>query len=128
EGGLKLYHSAAAFGGTAPGRGLRAKSDRAFGGLEGDAALALEPALAPAFRRAVYWSGPASVTNPLAVTRAYAARLAALGGIVINADARSLRRAGTNWRIDGPGGTLAAGDGGRRPGPWAADRLWPLRA
>jgi len=126
EGWLKLYHSEAAFAATAPERELAAKYDLAFRVLDVEAALALEPALAPVFRRAVYWSGPASVTNPLAVTRAYAARLAALGGIVINADARSLRRAGTNWRIDGPGGTLEASDAVVALGPWAPDVLAPL--
>ena len=61
--------------------------------LDRDAALALEPSLAPVFRHAVHWTGAVSVTNPLALTRAYAARFAALGGLAFNGDARSLHRA-----------------------------------
>ena len=61
--------------------------------LDTEAARALEPALAPVFRHAVHWQGVASVTNPLAVTQAYAARFAALGGVVVRGDARSLHRA-----------------------------------
>ena len=55
----------------------------AFRVLDTDAARELEPSLAPVFRHAVHWEGVASVTNPLAVTRAYAARFAALGGVVM---------------------------------------------
>ena len=77
------------------------------------------------FRRAVHWPGVASVTNPLAVTQAYAARFAALGGVVLTGDARSLHRAGG----------LAGRHRGRPArrdavvlalGPWAPDVLEPL--
>ena len=44
--------------------------------LDAVGALALEPNLAPVFRHAVYWPDIASLSNPLAVTRAYAARFA----------------------------------------------------
>jgi D-amino-acid dehydrogenase len=47
---------------------------------DNDAALAIEPSLAPVFRNAVFWEQAASVSDPLAVTRAYAALFAALGG------------------------------------------------
>ena len=63
-------------------------------------AQALEPHLGPVFRHALHWTGAASITNPLAVTRAYAARFSALGGIVLRADARSLHRSDGRWRLD----------------------------
>src|SRR5262245_7010990 len=50
---------------------------------EGDAARALEPDLAPVFHAAVLWTDSASLSDPLAVTRAYAARFAQLGGLVM---------------------------------------------
>ena len=49
-------------------------------------AQALEPALAPVFTRAVHWPDIATVSNPLALTRAYAARFAALGLPVVAYD------------------------------------------
>ena len=56
-----------------------------------------------------------SITNPLAVTQAYAARLAALGGVIVRGDARSLHR---RWALAaGHGGGAArrrAGGGGAR--------------
>ena len=68
--------------------------------LDGEAARALEPSLSPVFRHAVHWTGAMSVSNPLALTRAYAARFAALGGITLQGDARSLHRAEPYWRVD----------------------------
>ena len=121
---------------TAPtGRSRRRRasssSPRSFGianvPLDRDAARALEPSLAPVFRHAVHWTGAVSVTNPLAVTRAYAARFAALGGLSFTGDARTLHRAD---------GRLAGRYRGRparcrrcrwsRSGPWAPDVLDPL--
>jgi D-amino-acid dehydrogenase len=126
QGWLKLYRTPAAFAATAPERELAARHDLAFRVLDIDAAQALEPAIAPVFHRAVHWQGAASVTNPLAVTRAYAARFAALGGVVLEGDARSLHRAGSNWRIDTGGGALDAGQAVVALGPWAPDLLKPL--
>src|SRR5258705_499392 len=82
-----------------------------------DAARELEPSLAPVFRHAVHWQGVASLTNPLAVTRAYAARFAALGGVMVRGDARSLHRANGRWRGETPPGPPDAppAGGGRAP-------------
>jgi D-amino-acid dehydrogenase len=53
---------------------------------------ALEPPLVPAFRHAVFWELAASISNPLAVTQAYAARFKALGGVAVKGDALRLHR------------------------------------
>ncbi len=94
--------------------------------LDTEAARALEPSLAPVFRHAVLWEGGASVTNPLAVTRAYAARFAALGGVVLTADARSLHRTGGRWRVETDEGPIDAAQAVVALGPWAPDVLAPL--
>jgi D-amino-acid dehydrogenase len=126
NGWLKLYRSDATF--AAQARELeRAKS---FGianvPLDRDGALALEPSLAPVFRHAVHWTGAVSVTNPLSVTQAYAARFAALGGLTFTGDARSLHRAGARWRVETGAGPLDAKDVVVALGPWAQDVLTPL--
>ena len=46
------------------------------------------------------WPEAASVSNPLAVTKAYAARFAALGGVMLKGDARTLHRSADGWRVD----------------------------
>ncbi len=73
-----------------------------------------------------HWPKAASVTNPLAVTRAYVARFTALGGVVLTGDARSLHRAGGKWRVDTEAGPLDADSAVVALGPWAPDLLDPL--
>jgi D-amino-acid dehydrogenase len=85
------------------------------------AAQALEPALRPVFAHAVFWPQAASVSNPLGVTRAYAARFAALGGVTLSGDARSLHRAGPGWRVETNEGGVDAREVVVALGPWASD-------
>jgi D-amino-acid dehydrogenase len=66
------------------------------------------------------------VSNPLALTRAYAARFAALGGATLYGDARTLHRADARWRVVTAGGPLDAGDVVVALGPWAPDLLDPF--
>jgi D-lysine oxidase len=126
EGWIKLYRTDAAFAATARERELAQKYGLPFRVLDVAATQALEPALAPTFRQAVHWPDAASITNPLALTRAYAARFAALGGIVLDGDVRSLDRDGSTWRIGTQQGTLEAREVVIALGPWAPDLLKPL--
>lgn len=126
NGWLKLYRGDGSF--AAQAREIELASSLGISNvpLDTEAARALEPSLAPVFRHAVHWTGAVSVSNPLAVTRAYAARFAALGGITLTGNARSLRRAGTHWRVDSSAGPVEAGDVVAALGPWAPDVLDPL--
>ncbi len=126
NGWLKLYRTDASFAGQARELDIAREWGIANVPLERDAALALEPSLAPAFRHAVHWTGAMSVSNPLAVTHAYAGRYATLGGLVLTGDARSLHRSGSNWRVDTAEGPLDAGHAVLALGPWTPDVLGPL--
>ena len=125
-GWLKLYRSDRSF--AAQARELELAKDLGIANvpLDTEAARALEPSLAPVFRHAVHWTGAMSVSNPLALTRAYAARFAALGGITANGDARSLHRVHPHWRVDTASGPIDTGDVVVALGPWAPDVLEPL--
>jgi len=125
-GWLKLYRSDRGLAGTARERGVAAELGMPMRVLDADAARALEPALAPVFRHAVFWEQAASVSNPLAVTRAYAARFAALGGVAVKGDALSLHRSGALWRVDTAQGPIDAEAAVVALGPWAPDLLGPL--
>jgi D-amino-acid dehydrogenase len=57
----------------------------------------------PAFRHAVFWELAASISNPLAVTQAYAARFKALSGVAVKGDALRLHRTAGRWRVDTAG-------------------------
>ena len=125
-GWLKLYRTDRAFAGQSRELEFAAQLGIANVPLERDAARALEPSLKPAFHHAVHWTGAVSVSNPLAVTRAYAARFAALGGLSFAGDARTLHRAQSLWRVDTAAGPLDAADVVVALGPWLPDVLGPL--
>ena len=126
RGWLKLYRSEAAFAALAPELDVAARFGIANVLLNRDEALALEPALNGVFRHAVHWTGAVSVDNPLALTQAYAARFAALGGVMVSGDARTLHRAERYWRVDTAAGPIEAGDVVVALGPWSADIVAPL--
>lgn len=125
-GWLKLYRSAASLAALKPEFDLAASFGIAINPLNVADALALEPSLAPVFRRAMFWPGAASIDNPLALTRAYAAHYAALGGATVSGDARTLRRAGQTWVVDSAEGSIKAEQAVVALGPWAPDVLGPL--
>ncbi|MGE0675675.1 MAG: NAD(P)/FAD-dependent oxidoreductase [Pseudolabrys sp.] len=91
--------------------------------LDVAAARALEPSLNPVFERAVFWPQAASISNPLGVTKAYLARFVALGGIVLNGDARTLHRNGARWRVETDEGALDGDHAVVALGPWAGEFL-----
>jgi D-amino-acid dehydrogenase len=125
-GWLKLYRSDGSFAATSRERAFAAELGMPVRAMDADAARALEPALAPVFRHAVFWEDAASVTNPLALTRAFAARLAALGGVTVTGDARSLHQVSSRWRVETAQGPIDAEAVVVTLGPWAPDLLGPL--
>ncbi len=125
-GWLKLYRTEAAFAGLSRELELAASLGIANVPLDRDAARALEPSLAPVFRHAVHWTGAVSVSNPLALTRAYAGRFAALGGLSFAGDARTLHRVHPHWRVETACGPLDGGDVVIALGPWLPDVIEPL--
>ncbi len=122
-GWLKVYRNESSFTGLAREFDLAAKFGLPLNALDTAGAQALEPSLNSVFAKAVFWPEAASVSNPLAVTRAYAARFAALGGVLVAGDARSLHRTGNRWRVDTAEGALDAQECVVALGPWAADVL-----
>jgi len=126
RGWLKLYRTRKLFDAQKAELDLAAGFGIANVPLDRDGALALEPALNAVFRHAVHWTGAVSVNNPLAVTRAYAARFNALGGLTLTGDARSLHRSDRSWRVETYSGPVDAGDVVIALGPWSLDVLAPL--
>jgi D-amino-acid dehydrogenase len=122
-GWLKLYRHEKSV------RGLARELDtaREFGlpidMLDVAGARALEPSLNPVFEQAVFWPQAASISNPLGVTKAYLARFVALGGVVLNGDARTLHRNGARWRVETDEGALDGEHAVVALGPWAGEFL-----
>jgi D-amino-acid dehydrogenase len=126
NGWLKIYRTSAALEKSKADLDVIAKESIAFDILDRDGALKLEPDLAPVFRHGVFWPTASSVNNPVEVTRAYARRLTALGGTVLQGNALSLHRAGQYWRVDTDEGPVDAAQAVVALGPWAPDLLDPL--
>jgi D-amino-acid dehydrogenase len=126
RGWLKVYRTRRLFDAQKAELNLAARFGLANVPLAVGEAIALEPALNPVFSHAVHWTGAVSVDNPLAVTRAYAARFQALGGLTLTGDARSLHRSDRSWRVETESGPVDAGDVVIALGPWSLDVLAPL--
>ncbi len=122
-GWLKLYRRDSSFAATARERDIAEHFGIPIRVLDPEAVRTLEPALAPVFRHALNWEGAASISDPLALTRGYAARFAALGGITLTGDARTLHREGTRWRADAAEGPVEASEAVVALGPWSPDLL-----
>lgn len=125
-GWMKLYRSERAFRALQPEFDLAREFGLPLKTLDADGAQALEPSLNPVFEHAVFWPQAASLSDPLAVTRAYAARFSALGGVTVTGDARSLHRAGRGWRVETNEGGIDAPEVVVALGPWAPDLLGPM--
>jgi D-amino-acid dehydrogenase len=124
NGWLKVYRTERAFIALKRELALASEFGIPHAWLDGDGVRALEPNLAGVVRRAVHWPGVASVTNPLAVTKAYAARFAAYGGRVLEGNARSLQRAnGGGWQVETAEGQFSAGEVVMALGPFAREVL-----
>lgn len=125
-GWLKVYRGKKSFAALAREFDLATKFGLPLQALDAAGGHALEPSLNPVFSHAVFWPQAASVSNPLGVTRAYAARFTALGGIILSGDARSLHRTGNRWRVETDEGALDAAECVIALGPWAPDLLKTL--
>src|SRR3954469_854702 len=125
-GWITLYRSDAAFEAMKPQLEFGAQLGVAAQPLDTEGARELEPSLAPVFRHALHWPDVASLSNPLMVTRAYAARFSALGGVFVIGDARSLHRSDGRLRGETDNGPVYPGQVVIALGPWAPDVLEPL--
>jgi D-amino-acid dehydrogenase len=126
NGWLKVYRRERTFTELAPERELAAEFGIPLEPMHSEQARAIEPSLSPVFNRAVFWPNAVSVSSPLGVTRAYLARLDALGGVLLHGDARSLHRNGAHWRVETDQGALDADQVVVALGPWARDLLEPM--
>jgi len=126
NGWLKLYRSERAVAALTREFDLAREFGLPFELLDAQGVKTLEPSLNPVFEKAVFWPKAASLSDPLAVTCAYAARFRALGGVTLSGDARSLHRAGKGWRVETNEGGIDAPEVVVALGPWAPDLLEPL--
>ena len=126
DGFFTIYRTQRTFEGLRPNLDLCDELGVTWRTYDTEGTRALEPSLNPVFRHAVHWTSVASVSNPLGVTKAYAARFSKLGGVILKGDARTLHRVEGRWRVDTAEGPVDAGEAIVTLGPWAPDLLRPL--
>jgi len=81
-----------------------------------------EPGLLPgAVAGAVHWRDPVTVSDPGAVTRAYATLFTERGGRLLRADADSLQQDGAGWRLSVDAEEWRAPEAVVALGPWSND-------
>ena len=119
-GWLQLYGTAAGFE-RALSKAEAARRD--FGvnyvALDGPALAQAEPHLLEEKTGAIHWTDPYAVSDPHALTLAYARLFTTQGGVIATGDARGLQRSGSGWRVNDHGRT----DGGRTGGGGARRRI-----
>ena len=97
--------------------------------LDADALARLEPALrrpsSPIFG-GVHLTDPGLISDPAALTQAYAAHFVALDGRLAQGDARSLEQQDGGWQVMTRDGPLSANRVVVALGPWSNDLLAPL--
>lgn len=83
----------------------------------------LEPHLSQDLVGGILFPGPASVSDPSALTKAYADLFRERGGRIRTADATTLQFEGDRWQVATVDGSIAAHDAVVALGPWSADVL-----
>lgn len=108
-GWLQLYGTAA---GLQRALSKAAAAQRDFGvnyqALDGIALAQTEPHLLIERPGAIHWTDPYSVSDPHALTLAYARLFTTLGGKIATGDARRLQRSASGWRLDTTDGPIEA--------------------
>ncbi|MDP3645719.1 MAG: FAD-binding oxidoreductase [bacterium] len=125
-GWLKVYRTDRGFESTASERTLAKEFRIPHRTLDQKDALKLEPSLSPVFQHAILWTEAVSIIDPLKVTQAYARCFQSRRGRIVLADARTLERSGSFWRISTSEGYIEAKDVVVALGPWTPDILRPL--
>ncbi|MFA6964357.1 NAD(P)/FAD-dependent oxidoreductase [Bosea sp. (in: a-proteobacteria)] len=122
EGWIELYQSSRVLE-----QAVRAAADlKAYGlaydVLQPDQLSRLEPALLPgAAAGGLHWRDPVTVSDPGAVTRAYAALFTARGDVLTKADAGTLTGEAGAWRLPTDSGPWQAQEVVAALGPWSGD-------
>lgn len=124
EGWIELYRTQKGLDLAARGAAELAAYGLAYDLLDDDALRRLEPGLlAGSVAGAVHWRDPVTVSDPGAVTRAYAALFVARGGLLKPADAASLQQDNGAWRLSADGHNWQAPEAVVALGPWSSDLI-----
>ncbi len=127
QGWIRVYRTEQAFNDDAPIRAIATDFKIAFETMTPQDVASIEPHLKPAYARALWLKGTATVTSPGNVTKAYAALFTREGGAFVHGDGTTLRQeADGNWSVTTADGDVSAPEVVVALGPWSMDVLRPL--
>jgi len=122
EGWIELYRTRRGFQEAAKAAEELTPYHLAYDLLDDAALRAREPGLLPGIvAGAVHWRDPVTVSDPGAVTRAYAALFTARGGQFLHADASALQHDSSGCRLPVGAETWRASEAVVALGPWSND-------
>jgi len=125
-GWVKLYRTDAGFKATERERALADELGVAYDVLSPEEMVKLEPFLRPVFKKAIHWLDCDNVSDPGGLVKSYAALFLQRGGLLVQGDARSLRKTATGWRVETAEGPVDSEETVVTLGPWSLDVLKPL--
>lgn len=127
RGWLKLFRTQAEMDARVrEAEGWKREFDVQFDAIGANRLRELEPHLDQSLIGAIHWRQPASVIDPHALTLAYAAHFEALGGKVLEGDARSFVNEAGGYRVVTKNGPVEASSAVVALGPWADVVTRPL--
>ena len=122
DGWIELYRTPQGLDAATRGAAELAAYGLSYDLLNEGALRSREPGLLDgAVAGAVHWRDPVTVSDPGAVTRAYAALFVARGGLLKPADATSLRQDDKGWHLQADGQEWQAPETVVALGPWSND-------
>jgi len=121
-GRVKLHRSAESFRSGAFERRVAQELGVPFAVMDAKVFGEYEPSLNPIYHCAVRWPSSARLTNPAAVTAAYAERFVREGGVFRQEPVRALEELGDGlWQVQAGAGTVKARHVVLCAGPWSTD-------
>lgn len=122
EGWIELYRDARSMRGAIKAAAELRSYGLAYDVLDAEGLQRREPSLLPgAAAGAIHWRDPVTVSDPGAITRAYAALFVARGGTFAKADASWLRQTEGSWYLATDQGECQAPEVVAALGPWSKE-------
>ena len=118
---LKVFRSEAGLEEFAVDRAFADEFGVPYRILDRDGVAAREPHLLPVYRSGLFWPETGNCSDPGGLVKAYAALFEKIGGVFVQADARSLHKYSGGWRVETDSGPLDAKDVVIAAGPWSMD-------
>jgi D-amino-acid dehydrogenase len=126
HGGVTLYRNDKSFAADAGYFETVRRAGIPIETMEPNEFAALEPHVKPVYRKVIRWTANRHISNPGALTAAYADRFTRGGGTFMRAEVQNLEFSDNIWRVKSESGEISAANAVICAGPWSNEVLKPL--